>query len=113
MRTAGTRAVLRAHQTLRAALAWSHALLCEEERVVFRRPGVFSGGFTLASRSLQIASGAFKDGGRAGATARARATALSASTCWWRLRWVGWRCCAGAAFDRTRSNPAFAGRAGI
>ena len=45
--SAGSRAVLRRHQTLRAALEWSHALLSETERRVFRRLGVFVGGFTL------------------------------------------------------------------
>ena len=47
--TGGTRAVLRRHQTLRAALEWSHGLLSEAEQVVFRRLGVFAGGFTLQS----------------------------------------------------------------
>jgi predicted ATPase/DNA-binding winged helix-turn-helix (wHTH) protein len=35
-------------QTLRAALEWSHALLDENERVVFRRLGVMSGSASLA-----------------------------------------------------------------
>ena len=47
--TAGARAVLRRHQTLRAALEWSHGLLSDAERAVFRRLGVFVGGFTLES----------------------------------------------------------------
>ncbi|MDD5334118.1 MAG: winged helix-turn-helix domain-containing protein [Rhodoferax sp.] len=34
-------------QTLRAALDWSHELLPPEQQVVFRRLGVFSGGFTM------------------------------------------------------------------
>jgi predicted ATPase/DNA-binding winged helix-turn-helix (wHTH) protein len=34
-------------QTLRAALDWSHSLLGTVEQVVFRRLGVFAGGFTL------------------------------------------------------------------
>ena len=45
--TGGSRAVLRRHQTLRAALEWSHNLLNEAERAVFRRLGVFAGGFTM------------------------------------------------------------------
>ena len=44
--TAGSRATLRRHQTLRAALEWSHNLLNEAEQAVFRRLGVFAGGFT-------------------------------------------------------------------
>ena len=45
--TGGTRATLRRHQTLRAALDWSYGLLSPDEQVVFRRLGVFVGGFTL------------------------------------------------------------------
>ena len=45
--TGGTRSLLRRHQTLRAALDWSHGLLSPDERRVFRRLGVFVGGFTL------------------------------------------------------------------
>ena len=45
--TGGARAVLRRHQTLRAALDWSYGLLSAAEQAVFRRVGVFAGGFTL------------------------------------------------------------------
>ncbi len=45
--TGGARGVLRRHQTLRATLEWSHALLTADEQTVFRRLGVFAGGFTL------------------------------------------------------------------
>lgn len=45
--TGGTRTRLRRHQTLRATLEWSHNLLSPEEQTVFRRLGVFVGGFTL------------------------------------------------------------------
>lgn len=45
--TAGRRSSLRRHQTLRAALEWSHQLLAPAQQVVLRRLGVFTGGFTL------------------------------------------------------------------
>ena len=45
--TGGARVVLRRHQTLRATLEWSHMLLTPDEQTVFRRVGVFAGGFTL------------------------------------------------------------------
>jgi predicted ATPase len=35
------------HRTMRAALEWSHALLDDTERLVLRRLGVFTGGFSL------------------------------------------------------------------
>jgi predicted ATPase len=45
--TSGRRASLRRHQTLRAALEWSHHLLATAEQIVLRRLSVFAGGFTL------------------------------------------------------------------
>jgi non-specific serine/threonine protein kinase len=42
--TGGARDLPARHQTLRAALEWSHALLSSEEQAVFRRLGVFAGG---------------------------------------------------------------------
>ena len=39
------------HQTLLAALEWSHELLGDAEKAVFRRLSVFSGGFSLALAS--------------------------------------------------------------
>jgi predicted ATPase/DNA-binding winged helix-turn-helix (wHTH) protein len=47
MLTAGSRIALRRHQTLRAALDWSHGLLAEQDQVVFRRLAVFRGGCTI------------------------------------------------------------------
>ncbi|MGH2601998.1 MAG: ATP-binding protein, partial [Dehalococcoidia bacterium] len=45
--TGGSRTALPRHQTLRAALDWSHDLLTEEERALLRRLSVFAGGFEL------------------------------------------------------------------
>jgi predicted ATPase/DNA-binding winged helix-turn-helix (wHTH) protein len=45
--TGGVRDALPRHQTLRAALEWSHGLLNPAEQAVLRRVGVFVGGFTL------------------------------------------------------------------
>lgn len=43
----GRRTLLPRHQTLAAAIDWSHNLLSGEERVLLRRLSVFSGGWTL------------------------------------------------------------------
>ena len=43
--TGGSRTAVRRQQTLRASVDWSHALLTEPERILFRRLGVFMGGF--------------------------------------------------------------------
>ena len=43
----GARSALPRHQTLRAALQWSHALLSPQERRVFDRLGVFVGSFSM------------------------------------------------------------------
>jgi predicted ATPase/class 3 adenylate cyclase/DNA-binding CsgD family transcriptional regulator len=45
--TGGARTAVRRQQTLRASVDWSHALLSEGERVLFRRLAVFLGGFDL------------------------------------------------------------------
>ncbi|KAA1248708.1 LuxR family transcriptional regulator [Mycobacterium simiae] len=45
--TGGARTVVRRQQTLRASLDWSHTLLTGPESVLFRRLGVFVGGFFL------------------------------------------------------------------
>ena len=46
--TAGARDAPARQQTLRATLEWSHALLDADEQRLFRRLGVFVGGFSLA-----------------------------------------------------------------
>jgi predicted ATPase/class 3 adenylate cyclase/DNA-binding CsgD family transcriptional regulator len=43
--TGGSRTAVRRQQTLRASVDWSHALLTEPERILFRRLGAFLGGF--------------------------------------------------------------------
>jgi predicted ATPase/class 3 adenylate cyclase/DNA-binding CsgD family transcriptional regulator len=45
--TGGSRTAVRRQQTLRASVDWSHALLTEPERILFRRLGVFLGGFDV------------------------------------------------------------------
>jgi len=53
----GTRTAPLRHQTLRATLDWSHDLLTEDERAVFRRLAVFAGGFTLTAAEQVTAGG--------------------------------------------------------
>jgi predicted ATPase/DNA-binding CsgD family transcriptional regulator len=45
--TGGSRTAVRRQQTLYASVDWSHALLTETERILFRRLAVFMGGFDL------------------------------------------------------------------
>ena len=45
--TSGSRTALPRQQTLRATVDWSHDLLGEAERMLFRRLSVFAGGFDL------------------------------------------------------------------
>ena len=98
MLTAGSRIALRRHQTLRAALDWSHGLLDAEEQAVFRRLGVFSGGCTIEA-AQQVASDeqldewAVLDASGAWSTSRSSwpmATTGRATACWRahaRMRW--------------------------
>lgn len=55
--TSGTRTALPRHQTLRATLDWSHDLLTEAERILFRRLSVFAGGFTLEAAEAVCSEG--------------------------------------------------------
>jgi predicted ATPase/predicted Ser/Thr protein kinase len=45
--TGGSRTALPRHQTLLAAIDWSHNLLTDAEKILFRRLSVFAGGWTL------------------------------------------------------------------
>jgi predicted ATPase len=45
--TSGSRTALPRHRTLRALIDWSHDLLGDDERALFRRLARFTGGFTL------------------------------------------------------------------
>jgi predicted ATPase/DNA-binding SARP family transcriptional activator/DNA-binding CsgD family transcriptional regulator len=59
--TTGFRTADPRHQTLRATLDWSYALLSEAERVLFRRLSVFAGGWTLEAAEA-LGSGEGVDG---------------------------------------------------
>jgi predicted ATPase/class 3 adenylate cyclase len=54
--TGGSRDVLPRQQTLRALIDWSHDLLDERERMLFRRLGIFVNGFTLEG-AVAVGSG--------------------------------------------------------
>jgi hypothetical protein len=53
--TVGSRTALPRHRTLRATMDWSHDLLPEQERALFRRLSVFTGDFTLEAAELVCA----------------------------------------------------------
>jgi predicted ATPase/DNA-binding SARP family transcriptional activator len=55
--TGGSRTTLPRHQTLRAAIDWSYDLLTEQEQTLFRRLGVFSGGWTLEAAEAVCSDG--------------------------------------------------------
>ena len=68
----GHRAPITRQQTLTATLDWSHNLLADDERVLFRRLAVFAGSFTL-----EAVEGVCVDGGQVlGALARLVDTSL-------------------------------------
>ncbi len=54
--TGGSRDLLPRQQTLRALIDWSHDLLDENERVLFRRLGIFVNGFTIEG-AIAVGSG--------------------------------------------------------
>jgi predicted ATPase len=53
--TGGARTHLPRQQTLRALIDWSFALLSEQERIAFRRLGVFAGSFDLSAAEAVLA----------------------------------------------------------
>ena len=55
--TGGARTAVRRQQTLRASVDWSHALLTEPERILFRRLAVFMGGFDLKAAEAVAGGG--------------------------------------------------------
>ncbi len=55
--TSGNRAALPRHQTLRAVLDWSYALLDQPERVLLQRLAVFAGGWRLDAAEAVCAGG--------------------------------------------------------
>ncbi|HRJ72283.1 MAG TPA: adenylate/guanylate cyclase domain-containing protein [Terrimicrobiaceae bacterium] len=57
----GSRAGLPHQQTLQALIDWSHDLLSDEERIVFRRLGVFVGGRTLGALETVCSGGGIEE----------------------------------------------------
>jgi predicted ATPase/class 3 adenylate cyclase/DNA-binding CsgD family transcriptional regulator len=55
--TGGARTAVRRQQTLRASVDWSHALLTEPERVLFRRLASFLGGFDIQAAQAVAGGG--------------------------------------------------------
>ena len=75
--TGGSRTAVRRQQTLRASVDWSHALLTEPERVLFRRLAVFWAASTSTPPKRSLV-----------AVVTWRATRCSISSpCWWTSRW--------------------------
>ena len=61
--TQGNRTALSRHQTLRASIDWSYDLLSKEEQALFRRLGVFVGGWALGGAKA-VCSGDMVDENR-------------------------------------------------
>lgn len=55
--TGGSRTAVRRQQTLQASVDWSHNLLTQPERVLFRRLAVFLGGFDLETAQEVVSDG--------------------------------------------------------
>jgi predicted ATPase/class 3 adenylate cyclase len=61
--TGGSRAALERHQTLRAAVDWSYALLTAPEQALFARLSAFGGGWTLEAAEAVCAGGGVEAAG--------------------------------------------------
>ena len=59
--TAGNRTAVPRQRTLRGALDWSHDLLSEPERVLFRRLSSFAGGWTLQAAEVVGSGGSIEE----------------------------------------------------
>jgi predicted ATPase/class 3 adenylate cyclase/DNA-binding CsgD family transcriptional regulator len=59
--TGGARTALARQQTLQASVEWSHDLLSDAERVLFRRLSAFAGGFTLGAAETVCAGPPLED----------------------------------------------------
>src|SRR5262245_1493801 len=66
----GPRGAAARQQTLTASIQWSHDLLDEADKVVFRRLAVFAGGFTLEAAQAVCADGTAAVGALPGAMRR-------------------------------------------
>jgi predicted ATPase/DNA-binding winged helix-turn-helix (wHTH) protein len=63
MLTGGNRTALPRHQTLKATLDWSHALLDDTERTTLRRLGVFVNSFTIDSAIAMVSDDGLRESG--------------------------------------------------
>ncbi|MGE8164912.1 ATP-binding protein [Paraburkholderia sp. NPDC080076] len=63
MLTGGNRTALPRHQTLKATLDWSHALLDDTERTTLRRLGVFVNSFTIDSAIAMVSDEGLRESG--------------------------------------------------
>ena len=105
--TGGARTAVRRQQTLRASVDWSHALLTEPERVLFRRLAAFLGGFDLDAAQAVAGGGDVERYPGAGSThsagrqvaggGRRHAEAEPATGCWRRCANTRWKSSASPA----------------
>ncbi|MFP3562790.1 ATP-binding protein [Paraburkholderia sp. SIMBA_030] len=61
MLTGGNRTALPRHQTLKATLDWSHAMLDDAERTSLRRLGIFVSSFTIDAAVAVVSDGALRE----------------------------------------------------